>query len=459
MKSYIEPHIRGGALFRKGTVMNRRDFLKATGFSAASAAFSRPLFAAQEQRNEILDQAEDRIEKHRKGDAVLKLAGPDGNPLQNGLAVKIQQKQHNFLFGCNIFKLHRCRTPEDNAAYEKRFAALLNFATLPFYWWNYERRRGRPEDERTDQIVRWCKANNITTKGHPLAWNYVDPRWLRDDPDQAMQLQLKRIARCVEKFKGDIDIWDVVNEATHYDREQIKKAAPILTEAIRKMGVGAYVRKAFKTARQANSQATLLINDYRTDLDYEKKVIAELLDETGKPLYDVIGIQSHMHGKYWGARRAWEVCEKFAKFGKPLHFTETTVVSGPKTQQGWLTTPEGEKRQARQVAEFYRMLFSHPAVEAITWWDFTDQNAWQRAPAGLIREDMSPKPAYEELERLIKGQWWTRTEKTTDPEGTARFRGFLGEYEVGARIDGKKLTGTFRLDKSAKEMINVELKA
>jgi len=439
--------------------MNRRDFLKATGFSAASAAFSRPLFAAQEQRNEILDQAEDRIEKHRKGDAVLKLAGPDGNPLQNGLAVKIQQKRHNFLFGCNIFKLHRCRTPEDNAAYEKRFAALLNFATLPFYWWNYERRRGRPEDERTDQIVRWCKANNITTKGHPLAWNYVDPRWLRDDPDQAMQLQLKRIARCVEKFKGDIDIWDVVNEATHYDREQIKKAAPILTEAIRKMGVGAYVRKAFKTARQANSQATLLINDYRTDLDYEKKVIAELLDETGKPLYDVIGIQSHMHGKYWGARRAWEVCEKFAKFGKPLHFTETTVVSGPKTQQGWLTTPEGEKRQARQVAEFYRMLFSHPAVEAITWWDFTDQNAWQRAPAGLIREDMSPKPAYEELERLIKGQWWTRTEKTTDPEGTARFRGFLGEYEVGARIDGKKLTGTFRLDKSAKEMINVELKA
>ncbi len=459
MKSYVEPRVQRGALFRKGTFMNRRDFLKATGFSAASAAFTRPLFAAQKQRNEILDQADARIEKYRKSDSVLKLAGPDGKPLRNGHAVKIEQKRHQFLFGCNIFKLHRCRTPEDNDAYAKRFAALLNFATLPFYWWNYERRQGRPDDERTDEIVRWCKAHNITTKGHPLAWNYVDPRWLPNDPDKAMQLQLKRITRCVEKFKGDIDIWDVVNEATHYDREQLKKAAPILTEAIRKMGIGAYVREAFKTARQANPKATLLINDYRTDPNYDKKVISELHDGNGRPLYDVIGIQSHMHGGVWPIRKTWEVCERFAKFGKPLHFTETTVVSGPKSQQGWLTTPEGEKRQARQVAEFYRILFSHPAVEAITWWDFTDQNAWQRAPAGLVRDDMTPKPAYEELEQLIKGKWWTKTQATTNTEGTVRFRGFLGEYEVSVQVDGKKLTGTFKLDKTAPDKIDIRMKA
>jgi endo-1,4-beta-xylanase len=449
--------------------MNRRDFLKATGYSAASVALSRPLFAAEEQRKDILDQADARIEKHRKGDAVLKLAGPDGKPLQNGLAIKIEQKRHQFLFGCNIFKLGRCSTLEDNAAYEKHFAALLNFATLPFYWWNYERRQGQTDDERTDEIVRWCKAHNITTKGHPLAWNYVDPQWLPKEPAEAMQLQFKRITRCVRKFKGDIDIWDVVNEATQYDRDQIKKQAPILTEAIRKMGVGAYVREAFRTARQANPKATLLINDYRTDSDYAEKVISELIDENNQPLYDVIGIQSHMHGGCWPVEKTWEVCERFAKFGKPLHFTETTLVSG---KQGWelnkerndpnfrwISTPEGEKRQAEQVAEFYRILFSHPAVEAITWWDFTDQNAWQQAPAGLIREDMSPKPAYEELERLIKGKWWTQTQTTIDTGGAARFRGFLGEYEVSAQLDGKKLTGTFKLDKTTEEITEVQLKA
>jgi len=437
--------------------MNRRAFLKATGLGAVSSVLPACLLTAQEQKGRILDEVDTRIEKYRKGDAELRILGPDGKSLKSGLAVKIEQKQHKFLFGCNIFKLNRCRTPEDNAAYAERFAALLNFATLPFYWWNYERRQGKPDDARTEEIVRWCKENNVTTKGHPLAWNYVQPPWLPKEPDSAMQLQFDRIERCVRRFKNKIDIWDVVNEATHYDRPWCKEHAPTLTDAIGKMGIGAYVREAFKSARKVNPKATLLINDYRTDPSYAEKVISQLVDDSGQPLYDVIGIQSHMHGGYWGAQRAWEVCEWFAKFGKPLHFTETTVVSGPRTQQGWLTTTEGEKNHAEQVAEFYRVLFSHPAVEAITWWDFTDQNAWQRAPAGLVRDDMSPKPAYNELERLIKGKWWTRTETTISDGGQARFRGFLGQYEATASIGDRKLKGAFRLDKSTKQTIEVRL--
>ena len=448
--------------------MNRRSFLKVTGLGAVSLALTARLLTAQEQKNRILDEVDTRIEKYRMGSAALRLLGPNGKSLKSGLAVKIEQKQHKFLFGCNIFKLNRCRTADDNAAYAERFAALLNFATLPFYWWNYERRQGQPDDARTEEIVRWCKAQIITTKGHPLAWNYAQPPWLPKNPDSAMRLQLKRVERCVRRFKNEIDIWDVVNEATHYDRPGCKERAPILTEAIGKMGVGAYVRESFKRARKANPKATLLINDYRTDPSYAEKVISQLIDDSGQPLYDVIGIQSHMHGGYWGAQKAWEVCERFARFGKPLHFTETTLVSG---EQGWelrqkrkdpnfrwLSTSEGEKRQAGQVAEFYRVLFSHPAVEAITWWDFTDQNAWQRAPAGLVGDDMSPKPAYEQLERLIKGKWWTKTETKVAAGGQARFRGFLGQYEVAVRIGSRKLTGTFQLDKAAKQTIDVRLK-
>jgi len=440
--------------------MNRREFLKVAGIGIAALTGPASSGAGQEQADGgILEGIDARIDKHRKGNAALTLTGPDGQTLAPGASVKIIQKRHKFLFGCNIFKLNQCQTPQDSAAYAEHFASLLNFATLPFYWWNYEREPGRPDDERTEEIVRWCKAHNVTTKGHPLAWNYVDPRWLPKEPQEAMKLQFTRIAQCVRKFKDDINIWDVVNEATHYDREQIKKQAPILTEAIRKMGVGPYVREAFKMARKANPNATLLINDYRTDPAYADSVISELLDENGVPLYDVIGIQSHMHGGYWGAKRAWEVCERFAKFGKPLHFTETTVVSGPKSDQGWATTPEGEKTQAKQVAEFYRVLFSHPAVEAITWWDFTDQNAWQRAPAGLVRDDMTPKPVYEELKRLIKDQWWTQTEVAAQAGGEARFQGFLGDYEVSTQVGGKKLTGTFKLDKPATQTIQVQLHA
>jgi GH35 family endo-1,4-beta-xylanase len=412
---------------------------------------------AGETPEAILEQAEARIDRHRKAKATLALVGPDGQRLPSGTNCRIGQTRHKFLFGCNIFKLARCRTAEDNAAYAERFSELLNFATLPFYWWNYERRKGKPDDERTDQIVRWCKTHGITTKGHPLAWNYVDPPWLKDAPEEAMQLQMERIARCVRRFTGDINIWDVVNEATHYDREQLLKRAPILTEVISRMGVGDYVRTAFRTARQANPNATLLINDYRTDPAYADKVISELVDENGKPLYDAIGIQSHMHGGYWGAARAWEVCERHARFGKPLHFTETTVVSGPRKGSDWVTTPQGEQRQAQRVTEFYTVLFSHPAVEAITWWDFTDQNAWQGAPAGLVRDDMTPKPAYERLHELIKGKWWTKADCETDAGGQVAFRGFLGDYCVKATLGSQEVHGRFTLDRTAGAPLRVTL--
>jgi endo-1,4-beta-xylanase len=442
--------------------MNRREFLRTTSLGAASFVVPTSLLIARDRddgmsADQILDQADARIERYRKGDAVLRLIQPNGEPLGTGGTVRITQTNHKFLFGCNIFKLGRCRTPQDNAAYEKHFAALLNFATLPFYWWNYERIRGKPDDARTEEIVRWCKSHNVTTKGHPLAWNWAEQRWLPDDPGAAMQAQFERIGRCVRRFAGDIDIWDVVNEATHYDRDQLKKRAPKLTEAIRKMGVAAYVCGAFRTAREANPKATLIINDYRTDPAYVENVISKLVDENGQPLYDVIGIQSHMHGRYWGAQRAWQVCEQFAKFGKPLHFTETTVVSGPRKQPRWDTTPEGEKRQALQVAEFYRVLFSHPAVEAITWWDFTDQNAWQRAPAGLIRADMTPKPAYEQLHHLVKDQWWTQTSAALESGSNIRFRGFFGQYKINAHSGDHKLTGTFQFDEPTDEAIDVRL--
>jgi endo-1,4-beta-xylanase len=306
--------------------------------------------------------------------------------------------------------------------------------------------------------VTWCKAQGITTKGHPLAWNYVEPRWLKkDDPENAMQLQLQRVARCAKTFAGDIDIWDVVNEATHYDREFCRKNAPTLTQAIDDIGIGEYVRRAFVAARQANPKATLLINDYRVDPSYEQKVIHELVDGQGKALYDVIGIQSHMHNNYWGAERTWRVCDTFAKYNVPLHFTETTVVSGPKSDQGWVTTAAGEETQAEKVAEFYTLLFSQPAVEAITWWDFTDQNAWQSAPAGLIREDMSPKPAYDRLYDLIKGKWWTKVDTHTMAAGKVTFSGFHGDYRISASINGEKLNARFSLRKHADKAVKLRL--
>jgi hypothetical protein len=163
-----------------------------------------------------------------------------------------------------------------------------------------------------------------------------------------------------------------------------------------------------------------------------------------------------MHGGPWSERKAWDVCERHAAFGVPLHFTETTVVSGAKNRGGrQKTTADGERKQAEAVERFYKLLFSHPAVEAITWWDFSDQGAWQGAPSGLLREDMTPKPAYDRLLEVIKKEWWTRNEVTVADDGRVECRGFLGDYRVA--VGDSRLRGTFRLAAGGGKKLTIKM--
>ena len=111
-----------------------------------------------------------------------------------------------------------------------------------------------------------------------------------------------------------------------------------------KKRAGSSSRRRVSACPQAAPKATLLINDYRTDPAFER-VIEKLVDAQGKRLYDVIGIQSHMHGGTWTNGKIQEVCERFARFGVPLHFTETTILSGAtrwERKRGLGPTPEGE---------------------------------------------------------------------------------------------------------------------
>lgn len=417
--------------------MNRRIFLKSTG-GASALLLARPLLSAAADNtgptdDEILAQAKGRIAKHRQSDGVVTVRGADGRPVP-GVTVKVEQVRHDFLFGCNAFMVGRLREAEREAEYRRRFAALFNYATLGFFWGGYEPQRGQPNYDYTDQVLEWCRAQGITCKGHPLAWDHPasSPRWLTDDLAEVERLSTARVHEIITRFKGRIDLWDVVNEPT--DLTRFKN--PINTWA-QKLGAVPFTRLHLDIARQAGPKATLLVNDYRVDAAFHR--ILEALRADGKPLFNAIGIQSHMHGGGWPLREVWEVCDRFADFGVPLHFTEATVVSGPRPGPGenWgATTPELEARQADYVTKFYTTLFAHPAAQALTWWDFADEGAWQGAAAGFLRKDMSAKPVYDRLHALIKGEWWTKADGRTDAAGEFSTRLFFGTHRVTAQLPG-----------------------
>ncbi len=384
------------------------------------------------------EAVEARIRQYRTGSLRIEVVDRSGKPVR-GASVQIQQTQHAFLFGSNIFQLNPTDTSPLQTEYQRRFAALLNYATLPFYWGSFEPEEGRKAYERLEAMARWCREHGIVTKGHPLVWHEVYPRWAPTDPDKAVRLLEARVKEIIPRYAGLIRYWDVFNEANN--------AAMFV-----RTGTGAWVKRdgpvaavaaALRWAREASkgTDTVLLYNDFNTT-EANVRLLQGLKERRSLP--DAIGIQSHMHGGVWPLTKVWMVTEQFARFGRPIHYTEVTVLSGdrPSTPAApWVTTPEGEQKQADYVERFYSLLFSHPSVEAITWWDFSDLNAWQAAPAGFLRKDMSPKPAYERLMGLIKGKWWTHASGATDARGVYTVTAFQGTHEVTVS-DGRGRTKT-----------------
>jgi hypothetical protein len=71
-----------------------------------------------------------------------------------------------------------------------------------------------------------------------------------------------------------------------------------------------------------------------------------------------------------------------------------------------------------------------------------------------VRLDGSPKPAYEALLGLVKGEWWLEpTPMVTDAQGKLSFSGFLGDYEVS---DGGR-AADFQLAQKGPAFIEVSL--
>ncbi|NCT91455.1 1,4-beta-xylanase [Cellulomonas sp. APG4] len=394
---------------------------------------------------------------HRQGATSVQVLGPDGAPLAD-VEVTLAQTRHAFGFGNIGFDFiplangeHQAR-PEDvetfgGASLERleQLAALwldlFNTATLPFYWGRFEPVEGRPDTERLQRTAQWFAERGVELKGHPLMWHTVQPAWLLGRPlEEVERLQRARIRREVTDFRGLVDTWDAINEAVIMP--VFDNGENAITPLARAKGRLETIRLAFDEARAANPDVRLLLNDFDMSTAYE--CLIEGVLEAGIEV-DVLGLQSHMHQGYWGEEKTLATLERFSRYGLPIHFTETTLLSGevmpPEIEdlndfqpEHWPSTPEGEERQADEVLRHYRTLLSHPRVEATTYWGLTDDGMWLGAPGGFVRADGTPKPAYDELLRLVKGEWWLApTAARTDAQGRVTLRGWWGDYEVSAR--------------------------
>lgn len=390
----------------------------------------------------VLDEAASGIERHRKGEAAIAFRGKDGGPVANA-AVEVRQRTHDFPFGNYIRPRHY-----NNETFLTRFKEVFNFIELlEFNWGQYEPDEGTPLlDERMRFINGWCRRNGLEEfYGHMLVWSSqygtypktALPLWLlRYDRAKQVELLKGRIQREVRDYR-DVNItWDVVNEATHCRVWGEWERPSYVSENLD--DVYPYVRDALRWAHEANPNARLLINDYRVIIQStfreRYKTLLERLRKDGAPL-SAVGIQAHepYKGAYWySPEELWRTYDLFGgHFGLPIYITEFFYVSDPnrKIEGSYRGGNWSEDRQADAIEEFYRVSFGHPQIRCIIYFGLTDSDTVQPT-CGLLDERYRPKPAWERLKRLLREEWITRQSGETAPNGSFRFRGFYGRYEV-----------------------------
>ncbi len=389
----------------------------------------------------VAKRIDDGIERNRKADAVIEIVGKDGKPLP-GVALEVQQKSHEFLFGCNAFVLGQLG--ENNAKYEAAFVKLFNFATVPFYWEGTEPTQGavryaegspyRWRRPPADRYLPFAKKYGITLKGHPLLWHAYNPPWLPKDPEALKKLYQKRFAEIASRYAKHIQIWDVVNESL-----VCPKSYPLYTPD------RAYVGWAFSQACPLFPTNLTMINEV-TEVSHQAPAKNRYSPQVRSLLNQGLAVKGIGFQFHWFSPQRLEkaygesifapaamldVYDHFAKFDLPLYITEITIPTPP---------GDGQAVQAEVVGNLYRLWFSAPRMAGITWWNLGDGTAVKgenKAQGGLLDEKFQPKESYCVLDRLVNHQWRTNMSVKTDSQGKACFRGFCGKYAVKVAAEGR----------------------
>ena len=269
-----------------------------------------------------------------------------------------------------------------------------------------------------DSIVSFAQKHGLRVRGHALCWHQQTPGWLfRDDNGNEVRKEvlLKRlkdhITTVVNRYKGKVYAWDVVNEAIDDDSTKFLRNSPwyrICGEE--------FIAKAFEYAHAADPDAILFYNDYNSERPEKRERIYRLvkkLVDAGVPIH-AVGLQAHWSVNEPSENELRTAIERFASLGLKIQFTELDISiykwekNSRRRQPGEpdVFTPELEQKQV----EKYKMVFSlfrkyRKNVSGVTFWNVSDRSTWldtypvpgRKNYPLLFDQQLQPKKAFWEV--------------------------------------------------------------
>lgn len=362
------------------------------------------------------------IEIHRKGTLLIK-----GEP---GATVKVEQVKHEFWFGCaissRVFTENTRMSESDIQMYKEKFLENFNSAVTEnaVKWGSMERKRGEIDYLTSDNILDWTEANGLPCRGHNLYWGidqFVQD-WVKELNEEELREALKkRGIETANYYKGRFVEYDLNNEMIHGNYY-----AETLGDGITKEMAGWVL--------EGDEDAKLWLNDYDiltgNRLDDFVLHIRDLLDQ-GIPIAG-IGVQGHLHGDSFSREALRESLDVLGQFGLPIRITEFNM-PGQRSKyykdKSLKMTGEEEEKKAKDIVDYYRICFAHPAVEGILMWGFWEGANWIKV-SSLYHRDWTPTPALEAYQQLIFKEWNTSVSVKLDKNGEAEIPAFFGEYKI-----------------------------
>lgn len=388
------------------------------------------------------------IAKNRKGQLMV--------ITKRGSQVTVEQLRHEFWFGCAIPNSFAGGMSQSNLKqFKEKFLENFN-AAVPenaLKWITMEPRKDQVNYAVTDSILSWTEKNHIPLRGHNLFWgkvNYIQP-WLMEMNDSELKQTLQRRAESITRhYKGRIAEYDLNNEMLDENYYQ-DRLGPDITKLMAQW------------ALNGDPDAKIFLNEHDIFIPEAPAgnklapcmaLIRSLLKQ-GVPIAG-IGIQGHSHLQTFDRQALRRGLDSLAIFKIPIRITEFNMpgrgypVSSSAEERRALLTPEQEESRAKEIVDFYKICFAHPAVEGILMWGFWEGANWIPS-SSLYKRDWTPTPSAEAYHNLIFKDWWTKESGVTGRDGVFSTRAFYGKYKVtvngvSKEIDLTKKKGQVTVD-------------
>jgi endo-1,4-beta-xylanase len=280
-----------------------------------------------------------------------------------------------------------------------------------------------PEENRynwrdADSIVAFAQAHGLRVRGHNLCWHEQTPAWLFKDNagnQVTKEVLLKRlkdhITTVVNRYKGKIYAWDVVNEAVDDDSTKFLRNSlwyQICGEE--------FITKAFEYAHEADPKAVLFYNDYNTERPEKRERVYRLLKklvDAGVPINGV-GLQAHWSIYEPDQKDLVATIKKFSSLGLKIQITELDVSIYPweknrrakRPGEADAYTPGLEQKQIDKYAEVFKIFREYRnVITGVTFWNISDKNTWldgypvpgRKNYPLLFDQNLQPKKAYRKV--------------------------------------------------------------